>query len=534
MSAKHTAVGLLTVGILTACGGAAGRFRSTSASPQPARPVVLHAASTPGQSGPFRWLIPTGGPQPSVEAENRNRGTRSWRLPGPARYPGGLAYGAVTGYVAASTITPGRLQRIYVSAPGSRSVWIHIFRIGWYGGAGGREVLRSARLPVTRQPPCRHSFRTGLTACDWHPTLSFRIPAALPTGIYIAKLSTNAGQRDCLFVVRSIRPQPLLAQLPTSTYEAYNAWGGDSLYPGGTNRVGITGTTQGVEVSYDRPYDSGTGAGQFFARDVAMVWFLERHRYPVSYTTSESVDAHPDQLVGSRAVLDFGHSEYWSERQASAFARARDHGTSLLFLSSDTMAWRIRYAHRDQTIVAYKEHAARAPDRSQPAGRFPDGGASLTGSVYTGCITPRLIAAGPPTYRYYAWAPAPGLRPAWLFAHTGITATTQIAGIVGYELDMRTGASPRGTQTVGQGAAACMGPERGEPAPGPGENLAQSTLYTTRRGALVFNSGTLGWELGLEPVRSASPNAPSAPDPRLVRMTRNLLARVLSARAGGR
>ncbi len=56
---------------------------------------------------------------------------------------------------------------------------------------------------------------------------------------------------------------------------------------------------------------------------------------------------------------------------------------------------------------------------------------------------------------------------------------------------------------------------------------AETTLYTAPSGALVFSAGTLGWELGLEPVPSASPNAPRAPDPRVVRMTRNLLGRVL-------
>jgi hypothetical protein len=43
----------------------------------------------------------------------------------------------------------------------------------------------------------------------------------------------------------------------------------------------------------------------------------------------------------------------------------------------------------------------------------------------------------------------------------------------------------------------------------------------------VFDSGTLGWELGLEPVPGASPDAPRAPDPHIVAITRNLLAHVL-------
>src|SRR5205085_67569 len=171
--------------------------------------------------------------------------------------------------------------------------------------------------------------------------------------------------------------------------------------------------------------------------------------------TSESVDRDTGQLSGHRALIDFGHSEYWSQRQADAFAAARDAGTSLLFLSSDTLAWRVRYApasaagseagQPDHSLVSYKEHAALDPNHSLPTGRFPGGGASLAGSAYLGCVTPRLDLPGPATYRYYSWTPSPGLQPGWLFAHTGISAATRIPGIVGYELDMETPQSPAGT-----------------------------------------------------------------------------------------
>lgn len=489
------------------------------------------------------WLVPIDGPQPTVAAENRHSGTTSWRLPGPATDVGGLAYGSVSGYLSAPAVTPGGTERVYVSAAGSRWARIRVFRIGWYHGAGGREILVSPRFRAPTQPPCPRVYRTGLTQCDWHPSFVFEIPSSLASGVYIAKLTSNNGASDCLFVVEAGRPQPLLAQLPTSTYEAYNAWGGDSLYPGGTDLVGVTHTTQGVEVSYDRPYDSVTGAGQFFARDIAMVWFLERYGYPVSYTTSESVDSNPGQLAGHRALIDFGHSEYWSRRQEAAWARALSAGTSLLFFGSDTLAWRVRYqpasarssepGSPSHVIVAYKEHATDDPDRANPTGIFPDRGARLAGSAYLGCITPRVSQPGPPTYRYYPWNPMPELRPSWLFAHTGVTATTRIPGIVGYELDQRTAFTPRTTQLVGYGTAPCMSrssDEPGEPVPRPGEDLAETTIYTAPSRAIVFDTGTLGWELGLEPVPSASPDAPLAPNRFVVAMTRNLLDHVLALR----
>jgi hypothetical protein len=400
--------------------------------------LAIRSGSTSG----LVWFVRTRGLPPTVAVENRHRGTRGWRLPGPQADVGGLAYGSVRGYVAAQSVLPGEIERVYVSAPGASRVKIQIFRIGWYRGVGGREVLASPWLGVAAQPPCAHVYATGLTQCDWRPTLTFRVPSALPSGVYIAKLVTPDGASDCLFVVQASRPQPLLAQLPTATYEAYNAWGGNSLYPGGVDRVGITGSTQGVAVSYDRPYDSVTGAGQFFARDVAMVWFLERYGYPVSYTTSESVDLGPGQLSGGhRALIDFGHSEYWSQRQESGFAHALRTGTSLLFFGSDTLAWRVRFqpataasseaGRADHVIVAYKEYAAEDPHRPNPTESFPNGGAGLAGSAYVGCITPRLRQPGPPTYLYYPWSPAPDLAPAWLFAHTHITLTTHIPGIVG-------------------------------------------------------------------------------------------------------
>ncbi len=524
------AAGALEVAARFSLGRALGLDSScTSGAKVPPR-VTSPAAS-------YRWMIPTQGDiPPSTPTENKALGTRTWRLPGPALLLGGEGRGNVEGYVSSQSILPGQTQRIYVNAPHSHTVRVEVFRMGWYRGSGGRLILRSRPLRATSQPGCRHSSHTGLTECSWHATLILPLPKTLPSGVYTVKLTTDHGaHRDCLFVVRSLVPAPLLVVIPTATYEAYNAWGGDSLYPGGRLPVAVTGTHQGVEVSYARPYDSQTGAGQFFIREVAMVRFLEQRGYPVSYTTSESLDEDPAQLRSVRAVIDVGHSEYWSARAERALASARARGTSLLFFSSDTLAWRVRFAlgeqgsseagRPDQTIVAYKEHSAADPDRAEPSGLFPMGGAGLVGSAYDGCITPRLAQGGPPVYRYYAWRPDPGLRPAWLFAHTGASATTVIPGIVGYELDERTSAAPAGTLVVGSGTGVRCQPET-EPSPVRGM-VAQSTLYEAPSGALVFATGTLGWLYGLSPVPQASPDVPRAPDARVVGMTENLIRRAL-------
>lgn len=476
--------------------------------------------------GPQRSLAPVA-PTLSVADENRLPGTRAWQLSGR---PGS---GLVEGYVSEQEVTPGRVERFYVHAPGARWVRVELFRMGWYGGRGGRLVLRSGQLPAIRQPPCHHDLRTGLTECRWHATWSPRLPSSLVSGVYVGKLVTSAGaQKDTLLVVRARRAGPLVAQLATATYEAYNDWGGDDLYPAVTPVI-ETGTTQGIEVSYDRPYDTATGAGQLFARDIAMVRFLEREGYPLTYATDTGVDLHSTELLGARAVLDIGHSEYWSLRAHDAYAAARDAGVNLAFFTSDTMGWRVRYAratpasseagHPDHVIIAYKQHALLDVDRSQPSGRFPDGGASVTGTVYENCITPRLThAAGPPVYAYYGWSPAPTLRPRWLFRGTGFTAGSVVDGIVGYELDRIAPLPPGPVDVIGGGSAVCQ--SRIAPS-----DQTYSTLYRARSGALVFSAGTMGWQLGLSPVPSTSPDAPRAADRRLVRLTENLLGRMLGA-----
>lgn len=273
-----------------------------------------------------------------------------------------------------------------------------------------------------------------------------------------------------------------------------------------------------------------------------MVRFLERYGYPVSYTTVDSLDGDPRQVLAARAVIDVGHSEYWSEKAARALMSAREAGVSLIFISSDTMAWRVRFARASaassqegepgHVIVAYQEAAAKDPNRAHPSGPFPLGGAELVGSAYDGCITPRIHVPGPPVYLYYAWRPTPSLKPAWLFAGSGVTAATSIPGIVGYELDARTPATPAGTRLIGQ-SIGVMCTSAHEPSPAHG-TLAETTLYEAHSGALVFATGTLGWEYGLEAVPQASPEVPLSPDPRVVAMTRNLLAHVLGRTVGMR
>ncbi|MGH2870707.1 MAG: N,N-dimethylformamidase beta subunit family domain-containing protein, partial [Solirubrobacteraceae bacterium] len=196
-SPPRSQAALLVVGGFAVALGLAGCGGGSAASPGHGEPAPKAAGFEPRGHPSYRWLVRAGGPPQSIRAENRQPGTRGWRLPGPGADIGGRSRGAVTGYVARPSVLPGQVERIYVSATGARRVRITVFRIGWYRGRGGRAVLQTGWLRVVSQPGCRHSFTSGLTRCDWRPTLSFVVPSALASGVYIAKLSTSAAARDC-------------------------------------------------------------------------------------------------------------------------------------------------------------------------------------------------------------------------------------------------------------------------------------------------------------------------------------------------
>ena len=111
----------------------------------------------------------------------------------------------------------------------------------------------------------------------------------------------------------------------------------------------MTRSTQGVEVSYDRPYATPDRRGAVLhprGRDGPLPRAL---RLPVGYTTIELDRRRPAQAPGARADRH-GHSEYWSQRASARSRRRANAGTSLIFISSDTMAWRVRFERGDARL----------------------------------------------------------------------------------------------------------------------------------------------------------------------------------------
>jgi hypothetical protein len=82
--------------------------------------------------------------------------------------------------------------------------------------------------------PTSHMIRT-----DWAVSAQIAVPDSTPSGVYLARLSSSANIQSYLpIVVRRATAAKYLYVVPSMTWQAYNLWGGTSLYPGPEPTVG--------------------------------------------------------------------------------------------------------------------------------------------------------------------------------------------------------------------------------------------------------------------------------------------------------
>jgi hypothetical protein len=188
--------------------------------------------------------------------------------------------GSVEGFSTQFSVAPGDTVRFKVKTPaGSTSYQYEIYRLGWYGGEGARQVWPTCnvtapapcpRITITDNPaqPTCDRFVPGDPGLDvpdctnWlvgpNPKASWKVDANAVSGVYVARLSNVGDPEDVShvpFVVREAAASPradVLYQLGDSTWQAYNNYNDgaapQSFYDNGKQAV-----------SYNRPWRNRAG-----------------------------------------------------------------------------------------------------------------------------------------------------------------------------------------------------------------------------------------------------------------------------------
>lgn len=444
-----------------------------------------------------------------VRPENEQPGTADWTLHrrGTDR--------AVEGYADRVSVLPGEAFHLHLSstAAGLRA---EAFRMGWYGGAQARKVWASEHISCGPQPVPQASGATRTVAASWQPSMEVST-RGWPEGAYLIRLTSDAGdQRYVPLTVRSARTAGKLVLVnAVGTWQAYNTWGGHSLYygPGGKDDY----ASRSLAVSCDRPYDRD-GAPLFTTYEQPAVALAEKLGLPLAYVTSMDLDREPELLRGAHGVVSLGHDEYWTPAMRSRVTAARDAGTNVAFLGANACFRRIRLEQGlggdRRLVVCYKtdweqdplsgrDDASVTADWREPPHARPEN--SLTGTLYE---------SNPTTADYVVTDPGH-----WLFEGTGVPRGAAFRNLVGTEYDrVNSGtATPRPIEIVAHSRLVCRGVR----------TFADSAYYTVPGGAGVFNTGTMRW------VESLTGDGSHGIPPATARFTSQVTANVFRAFAAG-
>jgi hypothetical protein len=271
------------------------------------------------------------------------------------------------------SVAPGEPVALHVSTDAPA------FRVSVAREGAGSEVLwRSEGVG-----PGHHATPQDASAggCGWPAALEIPVGEDWRSGYHSVHLSTGTEETDAFLVVRPGDDDraPILLVLSTTTWQAYNDWGGPSLYTGGTR------------VSFERPLAKGflvkpeparrkmqpesdreglwffewaeprgvsvwSGGAGWWNWERPFVRWAEANGYRINVAISQDLEQHPEVLDGHRLYLSVGHDEYWSWGMRDALDGFVDGGGNAAIFSGNTCFWQIRLDedHRGMTCFKYR------------------------------------------------------------------------------------------------------------------------------------------------------------------------------------
>ena len=331
-----------------------------------------------------RLLPPADNP---IVAENRRPGADGWFVP----YPQWSTHHEVEGYTDKPSYDVGERVRVQLSSMTSPVQWT-LYRTGWYGGRGAREVLAGLTTAIPQALP---PASTWDVPCEpgWATTFSFDLPSEAISGVYALRLDAGGFASMITFVVRDDhRVAELVFQRSDFTDAMYNDWDGadntSSWYGKHPQWVSLD-RVQRSPAAWLYPYSGG-----YFTYEYSMVRFLEREGYDVTYLSNLDVHDDPHALARGHVFLSVGHDEYWSPEMRDQVEEARDRGMHLAIFSSDTCDGVLRFRPGDAHAISTTtpDSTATTTQRNEWENKAVDLGApphdnptdTLTGTHYGG------------------------------------------------------------------------------------------------------------------------------------------------------
>jgi hypothetical protein len=421
----------------------------------------------------------------------------------------------VWGYTDRHSVASGEKFSVMLSTgPALKAVTgkIEVFRIGYYGASDRKCVLSAGPEQVVQRDVQLTAASLG---AGW-PSVWDIATDGWETGYYTVDFIDDADahrDRDVAFIVvtNPDKSGDVLVELSTNTYQAYNAWGGASLY-----ETAFT-FERAQMVSFNRPT-----MPHFLIYEYYFVLWLERlaaeENFKVDYATNYDLHRDSDFAEKYRLLVSGSHNEYWSKEEFDAvYRRIFELGKNMLFLGANTAYWQVRYGDLDnptggvgqgRQLICYKDDEdpirQRVADEREAKllvtamfrqeARRPE--TMLMGVAYQSHFNSRSDAKYP---YFVARTDLP------FFTGTGYREGEAIGDIVGYEWD---NTDPEGDGKRLWDAERAQIPLldrslikvvfRGAPVDHEGKHgTAEAIYFVSPARAKVFSTGSIRWAWGL-------------------------------------
>jgi len=131
------------------------------------------------------------GAENAIVRENKNEGSTNWLLfnfdqvIAPGRDELWKRDKGIEGYCSHASIKAGETLLVFVSTEPAAPFKIDFYRMGYYGGKGGRLMHRTELKGKTQPTP--EDGQQALIECRWDVSYELKIPQDWPSGVYLGK-----------------------------------------------------------------------------------------------------------------------------------------------------------------------------------------------------------------------------------------------------------------------------------------------------------------------------------------------------------
>ena len=438
-----------------------------------------------------------------VARENLKSGNANWAAGIPIEYAGdyarrdqqggfdkwvtkGIQGKRVEGWFDSASATCGQTVGMHISG-NAKPVKIFIYRMGYYGGANARLVgsYKTQSAVPSYDAPIISSAPRSTVSTNWPVSYKFKVTKETPPGQYLFRLDDGEGKSTFvpLMITNPNERYGITFVSAVMTWQAYNQWGGYSLYKGPDGKR----TSRSTVASFNRPYD-GDGSGQTRYMELPILRLAEMDGLDINYATDFEVDQNNKIILQSNSIVFGGHDEYWTNNMRDNLEAAVARGTNLINFGGNAGYNRLR-------LETYNRIAMWRSSKGDPYGTVADKATTawrlapikrpeslLLGAQYIG-----LGVSGSYTVTH---------PDRWPF--NAMTTPTKLELVVGKEVDSPLYSPGPAVENLASSDIKV----HGVPA------VAMATYYTNSKSAGVLNISTNGWPCsmgGICPWHAAVP-----------------------------